>query len=237
MRTPSVSYSEPSASRLSRSKLRGLKLFLFKLAGLAVVAACLRLAFRSTFSPFCDIALMWVLVALVPLLAWAARGLLNRRPTADRATLLTIPIHYLEMILLGSAGIIAFRATQVHPIARVPFPQSISWPLMQIFGVVATLTVLNLAISGLGLPFAAVLSKKLATSWLYRRSRNPMGLFTLLFCIAAALWMQSLHAILWTVLWLAPAWILYVRIYEERELEVRFGESYLQYKSRTPFFL
>ena len=32
------------------------------------------------------------------------------------------------------------------------------------------------------------------------------------------------------------AWILFVRIYEERELEIRFGESYLRYKARTPFF-
>ncbi|HUM05723.1 MAG TPA: methyltransferase [Terriglobales bacterium] len=208
-----------------------------KLAGLAVVVVCLRLVFDHRFSDRWEIALMWGLVALVPVLATSARWFLNRRPTPERAEVLTIPIHYLEMIFLGGAVIVAFRATQVHRIAHVPFPQSISWPLLQIFAIVATLTVLNLAISGLGLPFAAVLSKKLATTWLYRHSRNPMGLSSLLFCIVAAVWLQSLHAILWTVLWLSPAWILYVRIYEERELEVRFGESYLLYKAKTPFFL
>jgi protein-S-isoprenylcysteine O-methyltransferase Ste14 len=36
--------------------------------------------------------------------------------------------------------------------------------------------------------------------------------------------------------WLTPAWILFVRLYEERELEIRFGESYLHYKTQTPFF-
>jgi len=81
------------------------------------------------------------------------------------------------------------------------------------------------------------LSKRLASDWLYARSRNPMLLSSLLFFIVGAVWRQSLHAILWAVLWLSPAWVLYVRLYEERELEVRFGEAYLRYKARTPFFL
>ena len=63
-----------------------------------------------------------------------------------------------------------------------------------------------------------------------------MLLSCLLFFIVGAVWLQYLHAILWTTLWLTPAWILYVRLYEERELEIRFGESYLHYKARTPFF-
>jgi protein-S-isoprenylcysteine O-methyltransferase Ste14 len=208
-----------------------------KLAGLAVVVVCGRLAFDHSFSVFWDIALMWGSVALVPFLAACGRWFLDRRPTPERARLLTIPIHYLEMILLGCALIVAFPVTHAHPIVRVPFPRALSWPAMQILAIAATLTVLNLAIGGLGLPFAAVLSRKLATSWLYRHSRNPMLLSCLLFFIVAAVWLQSLHAILWTILWLAPAWILYVRIYEERELEVRFGESYIRYKARTPFFL
>lgn len=210
---------------------------LLKLVGLAVVIVCLRSIFQHTFSEFWGIALMWGFVAFVPLLAALGRCFLNRQPTPERAQLLTIPIHYLEMILLGGALIVAFRATQAHPIAVVPFPRAISWPVMRILSIVATLTVLNLAIGGLGLPFAAVLSKKLTTTWLYRRCRNPMLLSCLLFFIAAAVWLQSLHAILWTLLWLTPAWILYVLIYEERELEVRFGESYIRYRGHTPFFL
>jgi protein-S-isoprenylcysteine O-methyltransferase Ste14 len=164
------------------------------------------------------------------------RWLLNRRPTTERAALLTIPVHYLEMILLGCPLIVAFHFTQAYPIASIPFPRAISFPALRVLGVLATLTVLNLAIGGLGLPFAAVPSKKLATSWLYARCRNPMGLFSLLFFIDGALWLQSLHAALWTTLWLTPAWILFVRLYEERELEIRFGESYLRYKAQTPFF-
>jgi protein-S-isoprenylcysteine O-methyltransferase Ste14 len=101
---------------------------------------------------------------------------------------------------------------------------------------VATLTVVDLAVGGLGLPFAAARSRKVVTRWLYARCRNPMGMYGLLCCIACAVWLQSLHAFLWTTLWLAPAWILFVRLYEERELEIRFGEFYLQYRARAPFF-
>ncbi|HVO64401.1 MAG TPA: methyltransferase [Terriglobales bacterium] len=208
----------------------------FKLAGLVVVLLCWRASAERTFSFLWSVALVWGGIVLVPVVAAIGRWLLNRRPTAERATLLTIPVHYLEGILLGCALIVAFRFTQAYPIKSIPFPKAISLPALWVLGVLATLTVLNLAIGALGLPFATALSKKLTTSWLYARCRNPMGLFSLLFSIVGALWLQSLHAFLWTTLWLAPAWILFVRLYEERELEIRFGESYLRYRAQTPFF-
>lgn len=31
------------------------------------------------------------------------------------------------------------------------------------------------------------------------------------------------------------AWIYFLKVYEERELEIRFGGSYLKYRSKTPF--
>lgn len=217
--------------------VKALSSLVLKLAGLALVFVCWRMASRHAFSFLWSVLLMWGAVALVPVLALLGRSLLDRHPTRERAALLTIPIHYAEMILLGCALIVAFCFTQAYPIAHVPIPKSISSPLLKVLGVLAILTVLNLAIRGLGLPFAAVLSKRLASDWLYARSRNPMVLSTLLFFIVGAIWLQSLHAILWVVLWFSPALILYVRLYEERELEVRFGEAYLLYKARTPFFL
>ena len=211
-------------------------ILMFKLAGLAVVFLCWRASADCTFSFFWSVALVWGGIVLVPVVAAIGRWLLDRRPTPGRATLLTVPIHYLEGILLGCGLVVAFRFTQAYPIAYIPFPRAISLPALLVLGGMATLTVLNLAVGGLGLPFAAVPSKKLTTSWLYARCRNPMGLFSLLFFIDGALWLQSLHALLWTTLWFTPAWILFVRLYEERELEIRFGESYLRYKAQTRFF-
>ena len=136
-----------------------------KLVGLAIVLMCWRLVAQHTFPIFCSLTFTCGTVALVPLLVLSGRRLLDRRPNAERAALLTIPIHYLEMFLLGCA----------------------------------------------------------------------MLVFCLLFFVGA-LRLQSLHAILWTILWFSPAWIFYVRLYEERELELRFGRAYLNYKAREPFF-
>lgn len=217
--------------------MKALSILIFKLAGLALVLLCWRLVSRHAFSFLWSVVLMWGTVALVPVLALLGRWLLDRHPTPERAALLTIPIHYLEGILLGCALIVAFRFTQAYPLARVAVPRTITSPLLRIVGVFAMLTVLNLAIRGLGLPFAAVLSRRLASDWLYAGSRNPMLLSSLLFFTIGAVWLQSVHAIVWAILWLSPAWILYVLLYEERELEIRFGEAYLLYKERTPFFL
>ena len=211
-------------------------IFALKLAGLAVVILCWYLVAQHTFSFFWSVALVWGGVALVPPVAAIGRWSLDRRPTSQRANLLTIVIHYVEIILLGCALIVAFRFTQAYPIARIPFPRTISFPVVQFLGALTMLTILNLAIEGLGAPFAAAPTRKVATGWLYARCRNPMVLSGLLCFIAGAVWLQSLHAVLWTTLWLTPAWILFVRLYEERELEIRFGESYLRYKARTPFF-
>jgi len=207
-----------------------------KLAGIAAVWYCWLFTASRTFSFFWPIVLLWGGIAVVPLVALFGRRLLDCRPTVERAAVVTLLVHFAEAVLLGCGLIVAFRFTQGYPIARIPVPQEIGLLAVRITGVLATLTVVNLAISGLGLPFGAAQSRKVATNWLYSRCRNPMGFYGLLCCIAGAVWLQSLHALLWTTLWLAPAWILFVRLYEERELEIRFGQSYLQYKARTPFF-
>jgi len=207
-----------------------------KLAVIAVVSYCWLLTTNRNFSFFSSIAVVWIGIAFVPLVALCGRRLLDRGPTTERAAVVSLMVHFAEGILLGCGLIVAFRFTRAYPIIRIPFPKEISLLAIRIAGTLATLTVLNLAIGGLGLPFAAAQSRKVATHWLYSRCRNPMGFYGLLCIIAGAMWLQSLHALLWTILWLAPAWILFVRFYEERELEIRFGESYLQYKGRTPFF-
>jgi len=207
-----------------------------KLAGIAFVWWCWLLSANRNLSFFWSIAVVWVGIALVPLVALSGRRLLDRCPTIERAALVSLIVHIAQGVLLGCGLIVAFRFTEAYPIVRIPFPKGISLLAVRITGSLATLTVVNLAIGGLGLPFAAAQSRKVATHWLYSRCRNPMGFYGLLCAIAGAVWLQSLHALLWTILWLAPAWILFVRFYEERELEIRFGESYLQYKAQTPFF-
>jgi protein-S-isoprenylcysteine O-methyltransferase Ste14 len=94
--------------------------------------------------------------------------------------------------------------------------------------------VVNLALKGLGAPFAISLSRKLAADWMYAWTRNPMVLAGLAFLLALGIWFQSTLFILWVLILFTPALLMFVKIYEERELEIRFGASYLEYKSRTP---
>jgi len=98
-------------------------------------------------------------------------------------------------------------------------------------------SVVNLALKGLGAPFAIALSRKLAVDWLYAWTRNPMVLATLVFLLSLGIWFQSALFVLWVLILVVPALLFIVKVYEERELELRFGASYLEYKSKTPMLL
>jgi protein-S-isoprenylcysteine O-methyltransferase Ste14 len=62
-----------------------------------------------------------------------------------------------------------------------------------------------------------------------------MVLSTYATLLAAGLFFQSLYFVLWVLLLVVPAWIYFLKVYEERELEIRFGAPYLEYKARTAF--
>jgi protein-S-isoprenylcysteine O-methyltransferase Ste14 len=113
-------------------------------------------------------------------------------------------------------------------------PTAIGWTLVIITGAASVLAVLNLALKGLGAPFFIALSQKLAVDWMYAWTRNPMVLAALAFFISLGIWFQSVLFTLWVLVLFAPALLFFVKVYEERELELRFGASYLEYKSRTP---
>jgi protein-S-isoprenylcysteine O-methyltransferase Ste14 len=92
----------------------------------------------------------------------------------------------------------------------------------------------NLALSGLGAPFAIALSQRLALNGMYAWTRNPMILALLLTLFGLGLWLRSGLFLIWTLVVFAPAVLAYLVLYEERELEIRFGDAYLDYKACTP---
>ncbi len=94
--------------------------------------------------------------------------------------------------------------------------------------------VANLALKGSGAPFFIALSQKLAVDWLYAWTRNPMVLAGLALLVSLGIWFQSTLFVLWALILFTPALLFFVKVYEERELEFRFGASYPKYKSRTP---
>ena len=90
---------------------------------------------------------------------------------------------------------------------------------------------MNLALRGFGAPFGIALSRRLAIDWLYAWTRNPMVLATLAFLAGPGTLvpirvLRSVGA--------APGKsrvALLREVFEERELEIRFGEPYRQYRA------
>ena len=173
-------------------------------------------------------------VLLVFPIVWLGRMILDRQPTTSRAVWITTFVHYAVGILFGAAIIQAVTTHQDWSGWTLPIPVEIGSLLIIITGAAFLLTVVNLALKGLGAPFAIALSKKLAVDWLYAWTRNPMVLAALAFLLSLGIWFQSALFVLWVFVLFAPALLFFVKVYEERELEIRFGASYLEYKSRTP---
>lgn len=166
--------------------------------------------------------------------AWLGRVILDRRPTASRAAVTTTFVHYGVGILFGAAMIRAIVTHQDWQGWILPIPAGVGLLLVILTGAAVFLTVANLALKGLGAPFAIALSSKLAVDWLYAWTRNPMVLAVLAFLVSLGIWFQSALFVLWALFVFAPALLFFEKVYEERELEVRFGASYREYKSRTP---
>jgi len=140
------------------------------------------------------------------------------------------------MIVLGVGIFPGIRSVQQQP-GALRIPQQLGHALVWLTGFATALTVLNLAIRGLGAPFAAKLSSRLATDWMYAWTRNPMLLSTLALLVSVGLRYRSIWFVVWVIVIVSAGWIFFVKVYEERELEIRFGSSYLAYKARTPFLL
>ena len=167
---------------------------------------------------------------------WIGRKILDRHPTRDYAVWMTTFVHS----ALGlTFGVPIVRAVVTHAEWRywvLPVPTDIGHALVVITGGASFLVVATLALRGFGAPFFLVLSRKLAVDWLYAWTRNPMVIAALAWFVSLGIWFQSLLFVLWVLILVAPALLFFVKVFEEKELEFRFGPSYLEYKSRTPMF-
>lgn len=166
---------------------------------------------------------------------WLGRRLLEAKPTKERMHWMTTGVHFLLLLFLGTAIIVAVMTADQWRGWLLPVDQRISNLLMVVTSLIAFMTVINLAVGGLGAPFAIALTQRLATDWMYAWTRNPMVLSTLAFFVAFGLWKQSTLFVLWVLLWLTPAFIFFLKVYEERELEIRLGKPYFEYRAKTPF--
>lgn len=87
---------------------------------------------------------------------------------------------------------------------------------------------------GLGTPAPRVATQKLVWSGPYRFSRNPMTLgaggFYLGLAVGAGSWL--VFGLVWLIF---TGLLTFIYRHESRELEMRFGVEYLEYRRATPF--
>ena len=191
-------------------------------------------AFNTPLSNVMNLSIIVGGLLLVFPLVWLGRKILDRHLTTSGVAWITTFVQFAVGNLFFVAIIRAATTHQDWPDWVLPVPAEIGLLLAIITGAAFLLTVVNLALKGFGAPFYIALSRKLAADWLYAWTRNPMALAFLAFLLSLGIWFQSGLFVLWVLILFAPALLVFLKVYEERELEYRFGASYLEYKSRTP---
>ncbi len=89
---------------------------------------------------------------------------------------------------------------------------------------------------GRGTPVPLMATQQLILQKPYSYCRNPMALGTIVAGIGFAFVLGSLSAFILVVM-LTILLLLYIKLAEEKEMELRFGEFYLNYKRTTPFII
>jgi len=89
---------------------------------------------------------------------------------------------------------------------------------------------------GKGTPVPAIPTQKLVVTGPYKFCRNPIALGSVVYYLGICILIGSLSAFSLTLLFMLFS-IAYLKLVEEKELEARFGEEYVEYKKRTPFLI
>ncbi len=103
-------------------------------------------------------------------------------------------------------------------------------------GFIAIWTIVIQITLAAGTPFPMLPTKKLLIVGPFKYCRNPMTLGTILAYAGVAILAGSFTTLL-AVFTLAAVLIAYLKIIEEKELQLRFGAEYSRYKEETPFIL
>jgi protein-S-isoprenylcysteine O-methyltransferase Ste14 len=103
-------------------------------------------------------------------------------------------------------------------------------------GAVAFWTIILQITRAAGTPLPMLPTHRLLTAGPFHYCRNPMTLGTVLAYAGVAILVGSASALA-VVAVFAGILIVYLKLIEEKELELRFGEEYREYKRNTPFII
>ena len=89
---------------------------------------------------------------------------------------------------------------------------------------------------GRGTPVPIMATQQLIIQKPYSYCRNPMALGAILMYLGVAILIGSISAV-GLVLLGAIVLLTYIKLLEEKEMELRFGDAYREYRKRTPFII
>lgn len=89
---------------------------------------------------------------------------------------------------------------------------------------------------GRGTPAPVMATQKLIIQKPYNYCRNPMALGTIVLYLGVAALIGSISAVALVLIW-AILLLVYIKFLEEKEMEMRFGEAYQEYRKQTPFII
>ena len=171
--------------------------------------------------------------------------LLRRHPSKQMAEKTAKVVHFFFFIAVVLPMVIGFSnpgLTQYDEVLDLPSlplrPISIlAGMIMMTIGLfLVTISITVLLKKGAGAP-AFALSETVVSEDIFALSRNPMSLGFYLICIAIGLLAVSTFFVVWSLVVLIPVHIFFLKFFEELELEVRFGQPYLEYKQKVPFMI
>jgi protein-S-isoprenylcysteine O-methyltransferase Ste14 len=90
---------------------------------------------------------------------------------------------------------------------------------------------------GKGTPAPIAPPKKLIITGPYKLCRNPMQFGAMIYYLGIGTYFSSLTTGAFCMLFVIVFTLLYNKNIEEKELELKFGKDYLEYKCRTPFLI
>lgn len=170
---------------------------------------------------------------------------LRMRPSREMAERTSRIAHFLFFACLSPPVLVSLvwpGLTRLDPLVGLP-----PLPFMAVRLVAAAVLLVpglyfmgasNMALRALGSGANAFrLTERVVHGNVFEQTRNPMSLGYYLLCLALALLSGSTLLTLYVVAGLIPAHLFFLLFFEARELELRFGDSYRDYRARVPFLL
>jgi protein-S-isoprenylcysteine O-methyltransferase Ste14 len=184
--------------------------------------------------------LFFFVAGVVILGAWLRKN--RTKENAEKSSRIMHFLFFAGMVTPPTIGIFYPGLTHFDELAGL---KSLPWmPLFLIIGIIMAipglyfLAITNKLLRALGNGANAFrLTKQIVADDIYKRTRNPMSLGFYLFALALGFASNSTFILLAVSLGLIPAHIFFLKYFEELELELRFGESYLEYKKTVPFLI